>query len=205
MEYVKMLNFYCLVLATLNTTTPEKVLGISPDILISSGVTIFVTILGFVVTFFASRKNLANEILKFKQTSQVDQVKDLAYRLCDLMYQMKEPKKNNQEIIDNYAEIMNKVIAYASSDAVNISIWGQQINFQNCISGKSSFAPLVALALLISQLKYDASAEIIPADTWFRLRINDYEKSGMKSEIEKLITETVEELNLNKGFCPKQK
>ena len=100
---------------------------------------------------------------------------------------------------------MNKVIAYASRDAVNISIWGQQINFQNFSSGQTNYAPLVALALLISQLKYDASAEIIPADTWFRLRINDYEKSGMKNEIEKLIKETVEELNLNKGFCPKQK
>ena len=200
-----MLNFYCFLLATSNITTPEKVFGINPDILISSGVTIFVTILGFVVTFFASRKNLANEILKFKQTSQVDQVKDLAYRLCDLMYQMKDYKKHNQKNIDTYAEIMNKVIAYASRDAVNISIWGQQINFQNYSSGQANFAPLVALALLISQLKYDASAEIIPADTWFRLRINDYEKSGMKSEIEKLITETVEELNLNKGFCPKHK
>ncbi len=200
-----MLNFYCLILATSNTITPEKVLGISPDILISSGVTIFVTILGFVVTFFASRKNLTDEILKFKQTSQVDQIKDLAYRLCDLICQMKEPKKHNQKIIDTYAEIMNKVIAYASRDAVNISVWGQQINFQNFSSGQTNFAPLVALALLISQLKYDASAEIIPADTWFRLRINDYEKSGMKNEIEKLIKETVEELNLNKGFCPKQK
>ena len=200
-----MLNFYCLILATSNITTPEKVFVISPDIVISSGVTIFVTILGFVVTFFASRKNLTDEILKFKQTSQVDQIKDLAYRLCDLMYQMKDYKKHNQKNIDTYAEIMNKVIAYASRDAVNISIWGQQINFQNFSSGQTNYAPLVALALLISQLKYDASAEIIPADTWFRLRINDYEKSGMKNEIEKLIKETVEELNLNKGFCPKQK
>ena len=201
----QMINFSYLLAAATTLTSSDKIFGINPDILISSGVTIFVTILGFVVTFFASRKNLANEILKFKQTSQVDQVKDLAYRLCDLMYQMKDYKKHNQKNIDTYAEIMNKVIAYASRDAVNISIWGQQINFQNFSSGQANFAPLVALALLISQLKYDASAEIIPADTWFRLRINDYEKSGIKNEIEKLMKETVEELNLNKGFCPKNK
>ena len=198
--------FASFILATVSTASnAEKIFGISPDILISSGVTIFITILGFLVTYLASRKNLANEILKFKQTSQVDQVKDLAYRLCDLIYLMREPEKHNQKIIDTYAEIMNKVIAYASRDAVNISIWGQQINFKNYSSGETNFAPLVALALLISQLKYDASAEIIPADTWFRLRINDYEKSGMKNEIEKLIKETVEELDLNKGFCPKNK
>ena len=177
------------------------IFGLSQD----NWVTIIVTFLGFGGTLFFTRKSLKNEILKFKQTSQVDQIKDLAYRLCDLMYQMKEPKKHNQKIIDTYAEIMNKVIAYSSRDAVNISIWGQQINFQNFSSGQSSFAPLVALALLISQLKYDASAEIIPADTWFRLRINDYEKSGIKNEVEKLIIETVKELNLNKGFCPSHK
>jgi hypothetical protein len=97
---------------------------------------------------------------------------------------------------------MNKVLAYASKDAIKISIWAQQINFENNNSGVNNFAPLVALSLLISQLKYDASAEIIPADTWFRLRINDYECSEMKAEVEALIIKAVKELNLNKGFEP---
>lgn len=167
-------------------------------------VTIVVTFLGFGATLFFTRKSLKDELLKFKQTSQVDQMKDLAFQLCDLMYQMKEPKNNNKNIIDKYAEIMNKVLAYASRDAVNIAILGQQLNFNNNSSGQVNFAPLVALALLISQLKYDASSEIIPADTWFRLRINDYETGGMKSKIEALIVKTVKELNLNKGFCPKR-
>ena len=186
------------------TNGNEKIFGITPDILISSSVTIFVTIIGFVVTYFLSRKNLADEILKFKQTSQVDQIKKLAFELCNLLQSALE-KINYSTLQNNYAKLMNKVLAYASKDAVNIAVWAQQVNYQNSSSGQSSFAPLVALALLISQLKYDASAEIIPADTWFRLRINDYEKSGMKNEIEKLITETVKELNLNKGFCPKHK
>lgn len=196
------LLYFCHV-ATI-TNGNEKIFGITPDILISSSVTIFVTIIGFVVTYFLSRKNLADEILKFKQTSQVDQIKELAFELCNLLQSALE-KKNYSTLQNNYAKLMNKVLAYASKDAVNIAVWAQQVNYQNSSSGQSSFAPLVALALLISQLKYDASAEIIPADTWFRLRINDYEKSGMKNEIEKLITETVKELNLNKGFCPKHK
>ena len=203
MEYIKMLNFYCL-LATANIAVPEKIFGISPDILISSGVTIFVTILGFLVTFFASRKNLTDEILKFKQTSQVDLIKDLAFSLCDLMYQIKDGKNIDQKATDKYAEIMNKVLAYASKDSINIAIWGQQVNFKNNHTGIKNFAPLVALALLISQLKYDASSEIIPADTWFRLRINDYESSGMNAEVETLIIKAVKELKLNEGFCPKQ-
>ena len=188
-----------------NTNNTEKILGITPDILISSMVTIFITVTGFVVTYFLSRKNLADEILKFKQTSQIDQMKDLAFRLCDLMYRMRDAQTIKQKSIDEYAEIMNKVLAYASADAVNIAIWGQQINFQNQNSGQTNVAPLVALALLISQLKYDASSEIIPADTWFRLRINDYESTEMKSQVENLIVKTVKKLNLNKGFCPNYK
>ena len=176
-----------------------SVFGLSQD----NWVTIIVTFLGFGATLFFTRKSLKDELLKFKQTSRIDQIKDLAFQLCDLMYQMKDPKKNNQKLIDKYAEIMNKVLAYASNEAVNIAILGQQLNFQNNSSGQISFAPLVTLALLISQLKYDASSEIITADTWFRLRINDYETSGVKSQIEDLIVQTVKELNLNKGFCPK--
>ena len=196
-----MFNF-SFVIATVSTANnTEKILGITPDILFTSGVTIAITVIGFIVTYFLSRKNLSNEILKFKQTSQVDQIKDLAFLLCDLMYKMQDLRKITQKSIDSYAEIMNRIIAYASKDAVNISIWAQRVNFEKSSSGQVNFVPLVALALLISQLKYDASAEIIPADTWFRLRINDYESCGMKTEVEKLIKETVKELNLNKGFC----
>ena len=167
--------------------------------------TIVVTFLGFGATLFFTRKSLKNEILKFKQTSQVDQTKDLAFRLCDLMYRMQNAKPINKKSIDEYAEIMNRVLAYASVDAVRIAVWGQRINFQNQISGQINVAPLVALALLISQLKYDASSEIIAADTWFRLRINDYESKEIKNQVDDLIVETVKKLNLNKGFCPNYK
>ena len=177
------------------------IFGLSQD----NWVTIVVTFLGFGATLFFTRKSLKNEILKFKQTSQVDQMKDLAFRLCDLMYKMKDAQSIKQKSIDEYAEIMNRVLAYASADAVRIAIWGQQANFQKQNHERTSVAPLVALALLISQLKYDASSEIIPADTWFRLRINDYESSGMKNQVEAIVAETVKKLNLNNGFCPNYK
>ena len=78
--------FASFILATVSTASnAEKIFGISPDILISSGVTIFITILGFIVTYRASRKNLLDEIMKFKQTSQVDQAKDLPLELCSLL------------------------------------------------------------------------------------------------------------------------
>jgi len=194
----------CILAQTANSTGLDKIFGISPDIFISSSVTIFITVIGFVISYFLSKKNLADEILKFKRTSQVDQTKDLAFCLCNLMCQMKDAKDPDKNLINEYAKIMNKVVAYASDDAVNIAIWGQQMNYQNNCSCQNNYAPLVALALLISQLKYDTSSVILSADKWFLLRIADYETSGMKVEIENLITKAVKNLNLNKGFCPKR-
>lgn len=50
------------------SASSSKIFGISSDILYSSGVTIAITILGFVITYLMTRKNMKDEILKFKQT-----------------------------------------------------------------------------------------------------------------------------------------
>ena len=63
-------------------------------------------------------------------------------------------------------------------------------------------APLVALSLLISQLKYDFLSVVIPADAWFQIRVNDYHDSGMDQEIIQIIKNVVLHLDLNKGFIP---
>lgn len=193
--------FTSFILATVSTASDaEKIIGISPDILISSGVTIFITILGFVVTYCASRKNLLDEIMKFKQTSQVDQAKDLPLELCNLLQKIYD--KAPQDVLKkSYVELMNKVLSFASKDAVKIAIWGQKVSFEMEKTGNKN-APLVALSLLISQLKYDFSSVVIPADAWFQIRVNDYHDSGMDQEIIQIIKNVVLHLDLNKGFIP---
>lgn len=193
--------FTSFILATVSTASDaEKIIGISPDILISSGVTIFITILGFVVTYCASRKNLLDEIMKFKQTSQVDQAKDLPLELCNLLQKIYD-KAPQDELKKSYVELMNKVLSFASKDAVKIAIWGQKVSFEMEKTGNKN-APLVALSLLISQLKYDFSSVVIPADAWFQIRVNDYHDSGMDQEIIQIIKNVVSHLDLNKGFIP---
>lgn len=193
--------FTSFILAIVSTASDaEKIIGISPDILISSGVTIFITILGFVVTYCASRKNLSDEIMKFKQTSQVDQAKDLPLELCNLLQKIYD-KAPQDELKKSYVELMNKVLSFASKDAVKIAIWGQKVSFEMEKTGNKN-APLVALSLLISQLKYDFSSVVIPADAWFQIRVNDYHDSGMDQEIIQIIKNVVLHLDLNKGFIP---
>ena len=195
--------FASFILATVSTASnAEKIFGISPDILISSGVTIFITILGFIVTYRASRKNLLDEIMKFKQTSQVDQAKDLPLELCSLLQKIYD-KAPQDELKKSYAELMNKVLAYASEDAVKIAIWGQKVCFEMKKTGNTN-APLVALSLLISQLKYDSSNVVISADTWFKMRVNNYYETGMNKAVEQIIADVVEYLDLNRGFIPRK-
>ena len=193
--------FTSFILATATTAkNAEKILGITPDILFTSSVTIFVTILGFIITYRASRKNLLDEIVKFKQTSQVDQAKDLPLELCNLLQKIYD-KAPQDELKKSYVELMNKVLSFASKDAVKIAIWGQKVSFEMEKTGNKN-APLVALSLLISQLKYDFSSVVIPADAWFQMRVKDYHDSGMDQEIIQIIKNVVLHLDLNKGFIP---
>ena len=164
-------------------------------------ITIIITIIGFWVTIFVNNKNLRNEILKLKLTSQIEQSKDLAFKLCDLMQKLNKGQCPD-DLLDTYADIMNKVLAYGSENALKIAVWSQQSCFQTQKNG-NSYLPLVALSLLISQLRYDSIGITIPADTWFKMRITDYYSSGLNKEVSKIIHSVVAELNLNKGFLPK--
>ena len=57
---------------------------------------------------------------------------------------------------------------------------------------------MAAYALLITQLKFDLTSEVIPATSWFRIKIKDYEKIRIKTEA--AINALVDELGLNSKF-----
>ena len=141
-----------------------------------------------------------DEIVKFKQTSQVDQAKDLPLELCNLLQKIYD-QAPQEKLKKSYAELMNKVLSFASKDAVKIAIWGQKVSFEMEKTGNKN-APLVALSLLISQLKYDFSSIVIPADAWLQMRVNNYHESGMDQEIRQIIKNVVSHLDLNRGFIP---
>jgi hypothetical protein len=57
---------------------------------------------------------------------------------------------------------------------------------------------LAAYSLLITQLKYDLTSEIISPESWFQLRMNDYEKIQLK--MRQSINDLIKELDLNNSF-----
>jgi hypothetical protein len=161
--------------------------------------TILVTILGFIVTYFLNKQNYKNEIIKFKKNSMVDSMKEIPFELCELMYSIQKGGDNGS-YVQKLATIYNKIIAYGSVDSLKITSKLQQVAYQNAKSkGKIDFSILCLSSLLITQLKYDMSSEVVSPEYWFIIKISDY-NAEMKESIKSDTNRFIDELALNKDF-----
>ena len=162
-------------------------------------VTMLVTIIGFVVTYLMTKKNFKDEVKKNKIALASDQIQTLPYDICQLMDAM--IKGNQQgEILNQYSSILSKVLAYGSSHAIKIAIKMQQMSYVSTSNASidERLPMLAAYSLLITQLKYDLTSEIISPESWFQLRMNDYEK--IQPQMQKSINDLIKELDLNHAF-----
>ena len=91
------------------------------------------------------------------------------------------------------------MLAHGSCDAVKITIKMQRMSYESANATSEERLPmLAAYSLLITQLKYDLTSEIISPESWFQLRMNDY--SSIQDTMKKAINALVEELDLNHSF-----
>lgn len=163
-----------------------------------------VTIAGFWITYQMTKKNIAYEIEKSKKTLNVEAIKDLPYEICQIMNEMIESSKvsnqKNKEMVRRYAEIMSKVLSYGSADAVAIAVYMQQQNYQTPSDApiERRWKMIAAYSLLISQLKYDLTSEIMSPEKWFQLKIKEYDK--ISEDIRTSNNELVKELGLKEEF-----
>ena len=151
--------------------------------------TVGVTAIGFIVTYFMTKKNFRDEIKKEKISIATESIQSLPYEFCELMSKTIKGSIDPKE----YEKLLSKVIAYGSNDAIKIAIAMQRNAYQK--SGKN---PIVFFSLLITQLKYDLTSEIISPESWCLLKINDYDTTKDKTKAQ--INEIIEELDLNKKF-----
>lgn len=162
-------------------------------------ITVAITILGFVVTYLMTKKSLSDEIKKDKISRTMDTLRELPYEICQLMEKMLQSKGKGQgTIVKEYREMMAKVIAYGSKDAVKIAIKIQQISHQTSENAKEGMSMLAGYSLLITQIKYDSTSEAISPDSWLKLKMNDY--PNIEAEMTKTINRLVDELGLNRKF-----
>ena len=148
-------------------------------------ITVIVTIVGFVVTILVTQHSFKNEITKDKIANTTKEMLPLVHELLDLMDNMIKGD-DSSNYVDSYRSILSKVIAYGSKDAVKIATYMQQNIYQQSKkeSNEDKYKPLVLLSLLIIQLKYDLTNVIIPPDSWFKIKINDYDSCQQIIETE---------------------
>ena len=162
-------------------------------------ITVFITIIGFVVTYMMTKKNFKDEIKKGKITLASEQIQTLPYDICQLMDAMINGNKDSN-VLERYSSILSKVLAYGSNQAVRIAIKMQRMSYETTDASDfdDRFPMLAAYSLLITQLKYDLTSEIISPESFFQLRLKDYNTSQPK--LRKAINDMIKELNLNNEF-----
>lgn len=149
------------------------------------------------ITYFLNRNQYKKEIIKIKGNLVIEKTETIPYDICNIMEKMIK-KQNFEEINKDYANVLYKVLAYGSKEAVKIAIKAQELSYAKDKSMKN----ICCFSLLITQLKYDLTNEIISPEAFWKLKVVDYEQ--IKEKIERNINQLVEELNLNKKFKVKE-
>ena len=165
--------------------------------------TVTITVLGFAVTYFMTKRNFIDEVRKEKITHTAAEIQTLPYEICQMMNEMIKGK--NSVSVEKYGDMLSRILVYGSKDSVKIAIRMQRQTYKGNLQsnadksiGSEQCSLLAAYALFITQLKYDLTSEIISPESWFELRITDYQK--MQPAIKEAINALVQELQLNKAF-----
>lgn len=161
---------------------------------------VFVTILGFFITYKLTTKTFGNEIRKSKIDQNVEAMHSLPLELCNMMSKVQKSQgQKNKVSADEYEKLMTKIFAYGSKEAVTLAVEIQQ-TFYKVAKTNDDYGQylLVLFALLITQLKYEISDEIISPESWFKLKINDYD--SVRDNIVDEINGIINTLGLNKKF-----
>lgn len=154
------------------------------------------TIVGMFVTFFVTKYSCKKDIEKLKKEKIIAKTENLPADLLDLMYEIqKNPNMSKQKIADKFTKIIHSILAYASNDAVKIAAFIQENTYKDGFKG---WELLSAYSILISQLKYDLTGEIISPDFYFKIKITDYEE--IKTAVNTDINNIIKKLNLNTKF-----
>lgn len=167
-----------------------------------NNIDVMVTIIGFVITYHMTTKSVGDEIRKNKVAHNVEMIHSLPLELCNMMAKIqKSPGTNKKATIkqQDYEELMTKIFAYGSKDAVTLATEIQQTFYRIARTNEDYGQKLLILfSLLITQLKYDISDEIVSPESWFRLKINDYE--NVRNDMVLKINQLISELSLNEKF-----
>ena len=158
-----------------------------------------VTVLGFFVTYYIAKKSIVNEITKSKRLLMIEKGTKIFSSLI-LVLDGKSSKKINER---NFSETINDIYIYGSKETISLFASFQQYNYldEDAKGELNNFMPFAYICLLLAQLKFDVTGEIINPMEILRIRINDFETNdSLKDNIPSLINNLVEQHKLNNKF-----
>ena len=174
-------------------------ISVNTDLYIGIG-TIVTTLIGFIVTYLLTKRNLKGEISKAKTTIGLEKMEDIPFLLLNMLDQMKDGTMKTQD----YTALLHKIYAYGTADAIKIAVTMQHMNYELDDTSIDKFRLLTLLSLLISQIKFDLTGEIINPENWFVMKIKDYTNSELEKKVPSLINEDISRLKLNSHFLIKR-
>lgn len=177
-----------------------------------------VSIVGFLVTYFMSRKNLKdglaltekefqNELLKQRSDKRLELMASAPYDALVLMQDMIDSGKNKKhsfpdtKLLEKQNNLYFKVYAYGSPSSLHILSSMQSENYQanmNSIVSVNAHRLICYYVLLASQLRMDVTGETVNPEEWFKMKFSDYHKT--KSLFADANNQLVTEINPSKDF-----
>ncbi|MBQ6486615.1 hypothetical protein IJI76_02755 [Candidatus Saccharibacteria bacterium] len=156
-----------------------------------------VVLVGYVVTFLSARYSFRKELKKIQRQKILEKMEDTPYTLTCILDNVLDAKGGNIERCANdINNIGNKILSYGSRDAIKI-YKSLQVSMRD--NPKDVFNTMAHLSLLICQLRYDLTSEIISPLDWFSIKIRNISKA-QEREIKSDINQIISGLRLKRKF-----
>lgn len=146
-----------------------------------------VSVVGFVLTYILTHKNLKNEIEKTKNTIAIDKLQNAA----NILFNNHSNQLSTQEKAKRYIQVYNDLILYGSGNLSKIAIDYQKNQYRR-------EEVVFYNALLCSQLKYETTGYYINPIEFLKITIRDYDKFYKDKEVKIIINKIIKERGYSK-------
>lgn len=168
--------------------------------LISTSITSIITIIGLIVTYNMNKRNYKEELKNNKTTLNIEKLQSI---ILDVSNLLNNPNNINPE---KYQLLVSNILSYGSLDAIKILTY-LQTSLYNIKNGKletkeknnnQTILTITAYCLLITQIKYDLTGEILPPLAYAKIKLTDFR--NLENEFYIKNNEIISELHLNENF-----
>lgn len=160
--------------------------------LISTTITSIITIIGLIVTYNMNKRNYKEELKNNKVTLNIEKLQSIILDVSNLL--------NNPNNISSkaYQLLVSNILSYGSLDAIKILTYLQTSLYNNQNAGNQTILTITAYCLLITQIKYDLTGEILPPLSYAKIKLTDFKK--LENDFYVKNNEIIDKLHLNEKF-----